>query len=118
MVLHIESIPVNLGLLNRLLVQNGENFMAMKMSVTSILKDALSALIQVILNAPWTKKKGKTLQKYIDNSWVDVSPSDKFQIVKVEAQCWIAIYNLLTHPDFFKKYRLTETNRSFILKVI
>jgi hypothetical protein len=52
-----------------------------------------------------------------DSKWQLITDEQWGKIPKIEAQCWLAIYNLLMTPDSAKKYEITENRKSHLLKL-
>eukprot|EP00771_Trimastix_marina_P000281 gnl/Trimastix_PCT/1299.p2 GENE.gnl/Trimastix_PCT/1299~~gnl/Trimastix_PCT/1299.p2 ORF type:complete len:435 (-),score=135.56 gnl/Trimastix_PCT/1299:590-1894(-) len=73
--------------------------------------DALTLLVELIERKPWIRRdKGRTL-KYEDAQWAPVPPSDRLVLTKVEAQAWLAVYNLVLDPECRRKYRFDDVRR-------
>lgn len=90
-------------------------------AVTRILKDhdIISSLVYLMENAPWLRahdKDGK-FEKFEDGRWKSVSKQEILLLGKVEAQIWLALYNLLLEPECQKKYNYNMHNHEVILRV-
>ena len=57
------------------------------------------------------------LEKYVDNKWTVLPPSERFKLSKVEGQVWLAVYQLLMSEDCQRKYELSPHRKNSILKV-
>jgi len=74
--------------------------------------------VYLIEKAPWLKRKAnKTLSRYENGSWKDISMEDLPQLGKIEAQVWLILYNILLEPECRKKYDYHEHNKSIVLRV-
>lgn len=97
--------------------------------------DILCVLIPLIEIKPWirTTSNGKlrtkdrmvelidyqgNREKFENNKWVIVEKNDYSRLVKLEANVWIAVYNLFMEPECRKKYELTEFRKSNMLRVM
>lgn len=57
--------------------------------------DIPCALVPLIELKPWIRKNKKgEVEKFEDQRWVAIPPSEINRVSKIEAQIWIAIYNM------------------------
>lgn len=56
-------------------------------------------------------------EKFENSKWIVVEKSEYSRIIKLEANVWIAIYNLFMEPECRKKYELSEFRKSNMLRV-
>ena len=80
--------------------------------------DIICSLVHLIEKAPWMKRQGKDLMRYEERKWSVIPQEEYDRLSKVEAQIWIALYNLLVEPECRRKYEYSEYNQSIIMKVI
>jgi len=74
-------------------------------------------LVELIQNPPWSKTSEGVIKKFIDGDWKIVEGVDNLKLTKVEAQPWLALFNLLMSPSLSAKYDFNNFNRSQILKL-
>lgn len=52
-------------------------------------------LVPLLETKPWLRKNKKgDLEKFEDQKWIFVPPSEHNRVTKVEAQIWLTIYNM------------------------
>ena len=94
--------------------------------LTKLLKttDMICSLVFLMEEAPWIrikkKKEDETLfERFEDGKWESVkNGSDDFAVLgKMEAQAWIALYNLLMDIECRKHYTYTKYNQKIVLRV-
>lgn len=56
-------------------------------------------------------------EKFDNGKWVMVEKNEYSKVVKLEANVWIAIYNVFMEPECRKKYELSEFRKSNLLRV-
>ncbi|XP_065891273.1 zinc finger MYND domain-containing protein 10-like [Dysidea avara] len=97
------------------------NLDCLPLSVTTRLlntHDIPGLLVSVMDQQPWVRKdKNGKLLKHIEGKWRDVSPADRLQLTKTEAQVWISLYQLLMSPECQKKYHLHAHNKNHIMRL-
>lgn len=89
-------------------------------ATTRMLKDHdfICSLVFLIEKAPWFRvNKDKEYERYQDNMWKVIPKDDLYLLGKVEAQVWIALYNLLLDPECQKNYNYNNYNHEIILRV-
>lgn len=57
------------------------------------------------------------LEKYAEGKWTEVSGSDRFRLMKPDAQLWLCIYNLIVDKRCRLKYNYDDFRRSQVLKL-
>jgi zinc finger MYND domain-containing protein 10 len=88
-------------------------------------QDFLCILVPLIEIRPWIREvkrtekgeKVKVRQKFEKNDWKHVARKEYSRVVKLEAQVWIAIYNLFMDVECRKKYEFNEFRKSNILRL-
>lgn len=48
--------------------------------------DTLMALIPLLENPPWVRRRNKRVEKFIGNVWVAVEPKDRLRLTQHDAQ--------------------------------
>lgn len=114
---HIESLPVS--------------------AQTRILDthDFLQLMIPLIDEPPWTRRREQVQsisgsssdeqqkssffvwEKFIDNAWLVVPPSDLLQVTQCEAQCWIAVFHLTCTNLCRERYALNAFQKEQLLRL-
>lgn len=80
--------------------------------------DILCVLVPLIEDKPWIRKGANgEREKYENGKWMIVDKGEYSKIVKLEANVWIAIYNLFMEPECRKKYELSDFRKSNLLRV-
>ena len=75
-------------------------------------------LVPLLELKPWIRKNHKgDVEKYEDQKWVKVPPSEINRIPKVEAQIWLTIYNMFLTSDANRKYEMTTFRKSNLLRL-
>lgn len=89
-------------------------------AVTRILEthDIPCLLSQLLDIAPWKRKtQDGTLQIFTDNKWVSVAKDETHLLPKIEGQVWLALYQLLLHPESQRKYDFNNYRKTQLLKL-
>ncbi|TPX32886.1 hypothetical protein SmJEL517_g04092 [Synchytrium microbalum] len=80
--------------------------------------DMICSCVSVMERAPWLRKTQQHgMQRFEDGKWKNVTVEDVSVLGKVEAQMWIALYNMLLEPECRKKYEYTTSRQSKILRL-
>ncbi|XP_024390858.1 uncharacterized protein [Physcomitrium patens] len=83
--------------------------------------DIIMALVPLVENPPWNRKRTRSgkpvLEKYAEGKWTEVSGSDRFRLMKPDAQLWLCIYNLIVDKRCRLKYNYDDFRRSQVLKL-
>ncbi|EGR28541.1 zinc mynd domain protein 10 [Ichthyophthirius multifiliis] len=80
--------------------------------------DILCVFVPLIENKPWLRQNhNDEREKYENSKWVIVEKNEYSKIIKIEANVWIAIYNLFMSADCRKKYELNEFRKSNLLRL-
>jgi hypothetical protein len=80
--------------------------------------DTPMLLTAFILQRPWVRRSD-TDEEYNgdEQKWVEVKPQDRFIIGKIEAQAWLALYQLLMQPRVIGMYDLTDFRKDQLLRL-
>uniref|UniRef100_A0A3B3ZPY3 Zinc finger MYND domain-containing protein 10 n=1 Tax=Periophthalmus magnuspinnatus TaxID=409849 RepID=A0A3B3ZPY3_9GOBI len=70
-------------------------------------------LVQLINCCPWSRQ----VEKYMNGKWQKVPDEDRLKITKLDAQAWIALYNLLLNENCQQKYDFNNYNKNQLLKL-
>uniref|UniRef100_A0A7S3N1S5 MYND-type domain-containing protein n=1 Tax=Strombidium inclinatum TaxID=197538 RepID=A0A7S3N1S5_9SPIT len=75
-------------------------------------------LVPLLELKPWLRKnaKGET-EKFEDQKWQVVPPSESSKLTKIEAQIWLSIYNMFLSQDGNRKYEITTFRKSNLLRL-
>ncbi|KAJ3411759.1 Zinc finger MYND domain-containing protein 10, partial [Chytridiales sp. JEL 0842] len=72
-------------------------------------------------NAPWVRKRktknGLVFERFDNSQWTVIDRQDLEQLGKVEAQVWIALYNLLLDPECTRKHNFDEKSLEIVLRL-
>ncbi|KAI8618819.1 hypothetical protein BC830DRAFT_887021 [Chytriomyces sp. MP71] len=85
--------------------------------------DMICSCVYLIECAPWLQKEkniksGKPQYSSFENgSWKSIAVEDMQKLGKVEAQVWLALYNLLLDNECRRKLVYTDHNKSVILRL-
>lgn len=79
--------------------------------------DMLCVLVPLIEIRPWIRKVKGERQQYEKSKWVKIEKSDYSRVVKLEAQVWIAIYNIFMDVECRRKYEFNEFRKGNILRL-
>ena len=79
--------------------------------------DVLLALVPLVENPPWTRRRGGRLEKFSDQRWTVVAPRDAAMMTKLEGQVWLTIYNLMMDKACRKQYQYNTHRKEVLVKV-
>lgn len=68
-------------------------------------------------NNPWTIRNGKQTFKFVNGEWRLLDSEDCFLLTQTEGQLWIALHQILLHPEFIQKYYLNESRKNRLLRI-
>ena len=75
-------------------------------------------LVPLIEMKPWLRKTKKgELEKFEDMKWVKVASNEVNRLPKIEAQIWLAIYNMFLSQDSNRKYEVTTFRKANLLRL-
>ncbi len=75
-------------------------------------------LVPILEYRPWIREKDNGVQeKFEDNKWVELKPSDKGRITKLEGQIWLTIYNMFMTQASNQKYELTTFRKANLMRL-
>jgi len=81
-------------------------------------KDMISALSYLIESVPWIRKTSNNkILRWEGSDWKEINKNDISKLCQVEAQIWIALYNLMVEPECRRKYSYTNHTREVILRL-
>jgi hypothetical protein len=67
---------------------------------------------------PWLRSNNKKeIEKWEDQAWKVVPNKDSQIVTKVEAQCWLTIYNLFLSSAAGRKYEITHYRMDNLLRL-
>lgn len=80
--------------------------------------DIPCVLVPLLEMKPWLRKnkKGES-EKFEDQKWVVVPPSETNRVTKIEAQVWLTIYNMFLSQDTNRKYEITSFRKANLLRL-
>lgn len=81
------------------------------------LQDMPSALVALVTNQPFERRRDGKSEKFFDGKWTVVPPSDRMLMTKTEGQVWLSLYNLMLEPDCRRKYQFNTFNKNELLKL-
>lgn len=80
--------------------------------------DILCFLVPLIEEKPWLRKNARgEREKYENSKWSVIDKNEYCKLPKLEAQVWIAIYNLFMDPECRKKYEITDFRKNNMLRL-
>ncbi|TPX40706.1 hypothetical protein SeLEV6574_g06465 [Synchytrium endobioticum] len=79
--------------------------------------DMICSAVSVMERAPWLRRIKQGMQRYEDGKWRTISSDDYAVLGKVEAQLWIALYNMLVEPECRRKYEYSTSRQANILRL-
>ena len=80
--------------------------------------DIVMLLVDLIDQKPWLKKtKDGKREIWEDAKWQIVTEANWGKVPKIEAQCWISVYNILLTQETAKKYEITESRKNSLMKL-
>jgi predicted Zn-ribbon and HTH transcriptional regulator len=81
-------------------------------------KDMITALSYLIESVPWVRRTpSNKILRWEGSNWKEISKNDISKLCQVEAQIWIALYNLMVEPECRRKYAYTNHTREVILRL-
>ncbi|OUM68035.1 hypothetical protein PIROE2DRAFT_4318 [Piromyces sp. E2] len=81
-------------------------------------KDMITALSYLIESVPWVRRTSSNkILRWEGSSWKEINKKDISKLCQVEAQIWIALYNLMVEPECRRKYAYTNHTREVILRL-
>jgi len=81
-------------------------------------KDMITALSYLIESVPWVRRTSSNkILRWEGSNWKEISKKDISKLCQVEAQIWIALYNLMVEPECRRKYAYTNHTREVILRL-
>lgn len=80
--------------------------------------DMPCVLVPLIETKPWLRKNQKgNIEKFEDQKWQVVDQKDSNKVTKIEAQIWLAIYNMFSSQDANRKYEVTSFRKANLLRL-
>merc|ERR1719464_2456873 len=79
--------------------------------------DVVLAMVPLILNSPFTRNDRGKVEKYIDNTWIEVKGVEAEKLTQMEAQMWLIVYNLCMDKSCREKYQLTDMRKTELIKL-
>ncbi|KAJ3356196.1 Zinc finger MYND domain-containing protein 10, partial [Entophlyctis luteolus] len=84
--------------------------------------NAVGMLVELVERAPWIQtskcSRGDTVYSiFADGAWRFVDADEMQRLGKVEAQVWIALYNLLLDNECRRKFNYTDGKKATVLKL-
>lgn len=79
--------------------------------------DVPVSLINVLEGQAFTRRDRNGLEKFSEARWSTVEGGEQLRLTKLEAQLWIALYNLIMTPLCRQKYRIDAFRKTQILRV-
>ena len=75
-------------------------------------------LVPLLELKPWLRKNihGK-MEKYEDQRWQQIPDNEMHKVTKIEAQIWLAIYNMFLSREANRKYEVTTFRKSNLLRL-
>jgi len=81
-------------------------------------KDMITALSYLIESVPWIRRTSSNkILRWEGSNWKEINKNDISKLCQVEAQIWIALYNLMVEPECRRKYAYTNHTREVILRL-
>jgi len=81
-------------------------------------KDMITALSYLIESVPWIRRTSSNkILRWEGSNWKEINKKDISKLCQVEAQIWIALYNLMVEPECRRKYAYTNHTREVILRL-
>ncbi|NXP54183.1 ZMY10 protein, partial [Heliornis fulica] len=74
-------------------------------------------LVELVEHCPWSRREAGKLKKFENGVWYVVPPEDHVKMTKLDGQVWLALLNLLLHPECQRKYHFDGFNKSQLLKL-
>jgi hypothetical protein len=83
----------------------------------TITHDVPILLTQLLESKPWAHVKKGRVMIFEGSDWIECSEDDDGQLPKLEAQAWIALYNLLSKRVCTDKYELNSYRLNVVTKL-
>jgi len=81
-------------------------------------KDMISALSYLIESVPWIRRTSSNkILRWEGSNWKEINKKEISKLCQVEAQIWIALYNLMVEPECRRKYSYTSHTKEVILRL-
>ena len=75
-------------------------------------------LVPLLEYKPWMRKNRKgEIEKFEDQKWTKVPPTEINRMPKIEAQIWLTIYNMFLSQDTNRKYEVTSFRKANLLRL-
>ncbi len=118
---------INATALARYLCEHFDSFPISIQSRIINTHDYLMLFIPLIDEPPWTRRRTKNMpttgevlvwEKFVNQEWKEIAPSELLQITQCEAQCWIAVFYLTCgNAKCHEQYGLNTYRKEQILRV-
>jgi zinc finger MYND domain-containing protein 10 len=80
--------------------------------------DMLSLFVPLVEERPWLRTNKKNEREIFEGQkWVFIPKEEYGRLPKLEAQVWIAVYNIFMDNECKSKYELNEYRKSNLLRV-
>ena len=80
--------------------------------------DMLMVLCPLLEVKPWqTDGADGEHRRFLQGHWSKVSEADARKLSKAEAQCWLAVYNLVLTPSVRRRYQFNSYRKNCLLRV-
>ena len=80
--------------------------------------DFLMVLCPLLEVKPWEHEGADGEQRrFLQGHWSRVGDADRRRMHKAEAQCWLAVYNLVLTPEVRRRYQLNTYRKNVLLRV-
>jgi len=80
--------------------------------------DILMLLCPMLEQKPWESKgEDGEMRRFYQNHWQRVAECDERKMHKCEAQCWLAVYNLVQSPEVRRRYQFNTFRKNALLRV-
>ncbi|DBA71627.1 hypothetical protein WJX79_009519 [Trebouxia sp. C0005] len=79
--------------------------------------DTLMALVPLLEDPPWVRRRNKKTEKFIGNVWTAIESRDRLKLTQHDAQVWLMLNNLLVDPKARAKYDMDEYRKKTVLRV-
>jgi hypothetical protein len=83
----------------------------------TITHDVTILLTQLLESKPWAHVKKGRVMIFEGSDWIECPKDDDSQLPKLEAQAWIALYNLLSKRVCTDKYELNNYRLNVVTKL-
>ena len=79
--------------------------------------DVLLALVPLIENPPWTRRRGKGIEKFFNQRWQPVARKDEPLMTILEGQVWLTVYNLIMDKACRKQYQYNTHRKEVLVRL-